>query len=83
MKHLRLDPMCDCYNRVENAEHYLFKCYRFSDLRITLFRATKEFLPLNIDRLFFGSAYLTFDQTNYFLKPSRCRSILKQNTKRF
>ena len=62
INHLRLDPMCDCYTGVENAEHYFFKCHRYSDFRISLFRATREFHPLNTNKLLFGSADLTFDQ---------------------
>ena len=31
INHLRLDPMCDCNTRVENAEHYFFKCHRYSN----------------------------------------------------
>ena len=64
MSHLRLDPICDCYSGVKNAEHFFFffNCYRFSDLRISLFRATRQFHPLSIDKILFGSANLPFDQ---------------------
>ena len=54
--------MFDCYTGVENAEHYFFlmsSLFRFQDLA---FRATREFHPLNINKLLFGSADLTFDQ---------------------
>ena len=60
--------MCDCNTRVENAEHYFFKCHRYSDFRISLFRATREFHPLNINKLLFDSADLTFDQNCLLFK---------------
>ena len=64
MNHLRLDRMCDCNIGVENAEHYSFNCYLFSDLKVSLFRATRQFHALSIDKMSFGSssANLTFDQ---------------------
>ena len=80
INHLRLDPMCDCYTGVENAEHYFFKCHRYSDFRISLFRATREFHPLNINKLLFGSADLTFDQNCLLFEE--VQTYIK-NTKRF
>ena len=80
INHLRLDPMCDCYTGVENAEHYFFKCFIYSDFRIWLFRATREFHPLNINKLLFGSADLTFDQNCLLFEE--VQTYIK-NTKRF
>ena len=80
MNHLRLVQICDCNNGVENAEHYFFNRYRFSDLGLLLFRATREFHPLSIDKILFGSAYLTFDQNCLFFEAVK-RYI--KNTKRF
>ena len=54
--HLRLDPMCECGNEIENAEHYFFKCSRYKDIRTSLFRATRAFHPL------FGIANLSYNQ---------------------
>ena len=62
INNLRLDPMYDCNTGVENVEHYFFKCHCYSDFRISLFRATREFQPLNINKQLLGSADLTFDQ---------------------
>ena len=80
INHLRLDPMCDFYTGVENAEHYFFKCHRYSDFRISLFRATREFHPLNTNKLLFGSADLTFDQNCLLFEE--VQTYIK-NTKRF
>ena len=45
---LRLDPVCDC---VKNADDYFSKCHCYSDIRTSLFLTTREFQPLNIDKL--------------------------------
>ena len=34
---------CECGVDVENAEHYFFKCVRFAEQRLALFRATRQF----------------------------------------
>ena len=71
MNHLRLDPVCDCNNGVENDEHFFFfKCYTYSDLRIWIFRAKREFQPLDIDKLLLGSVELTFDQNCIFFEAA-------------
>ena len=57
--HLRLDPMCECGNEIENAEHYFFKCSRYKDIRAWLFRATRAFHPLSVRKLLFGIANLS------------------------
>ena len=80
MNHLRLDPICDCNNGVENAEHYFFNCFRFSDLRTSLFRATRQFHPLSIDKILFCNANLTFGQNCLLFEA--VHTYIK-NTKRF
>ena len=54
--------MCECGNKIENAEHYFFKCSRYKDIRTSLFRATKAFHPLSVLKLLFGIANLTYNQ---------------------
>ena len=50
------------------------------DLRISLFRATREFHPLNIDKLFFGNAEFSFD--HICLSFEEVQTYI-ENTKRF
>jgi hypothetical protein len=50
--HLRDDPYCACNNNVfECASHYFFSCPKYREQRLSLFRQTREFHPLNINLL--------------------------------
>lgn len=52
--HLRVDPSCQCGDVCENAEHFFFKCSLYHEQRVTLFRTTQLFHPLNTNTLLFG-----------------------------
>ena len=54
LNHLKSNSVCDCRNRVENGEHYFFKCRRYSDIRITLSQSTRTLHLLNTEKLLFG-----------------------------
>ena len=54
MNHLNASPACACCERIENAEHYFFKCNRFDEHRLVLFRSTRSFHPLNTNKLSYG-----------------------------
>jgi hypothetical protein len=59
--HLREDPFCQCDIVIENAEHFFFKCNRYVEQRIILFRETRSYHPLNIDTLLFGRENLEYE----------------------
>ena len=78
--HLRLDPMCQCGNEIENAEHYFFKCSRYIDIRTSLFRATRAFHPLSVHKLLFGIANLSYNQN---CLPFQAVHVYIKDSKRF
>ena len=61
--HLRPDSICDCLRDGETAEHYFFKCVRYTDQRIILFRDTRDFHPLSVSTLLQGKETLS-DEDN-------------------
>ena len=60
--HLKLSSACDCGSDVEDAEYYFFKCSIFTGQHTALFRSTRQFHPLNINMLLYGSERLSDDQ---------------------
>ena len=65
--HLRPDSICDCLRDEETAEHYFFKCVRYTDQRIILFRDTRDFHPLSVSTLFSFFPISGFWSGNLFL----------------
>ena len=59
VNHIKEVPTCECGVDVENAEHYFFKCVRFAEQRLALYRATRQFHPLNTNKLLYGVATKT------------------------
>ena len=71
-------PTCSCSEEVEDAEHYFFRCSHFINERIALFRSTRNFNPLNVNKLLFGNENLTpeenvtiFKAVQTFIKDTR------------
>ena len=62
--HLRLDPFCPCSTEFEDAEHYMLRCKIYENQRIVLFNSLREFLPINIEILLFGSPNLDLPQNS-------------------
>lgn len=60
--HLRLDPTCSCDEGPENSTHFFFHCKHYENQRLRLFQETHTLHPLNIQKLLFGDASLSFDQ---------------------
>ena len=60
--HLSPSPTCSCSEEVEDAEHYFLRCSNFRNERVTLFRSSRDFHPLNINILLFGNENLTTDE---------------------
>ena len=58
LNHLKSDTMCFFGTGAEDAEHFFFKCNRYSDKRTILFRSTMAFHPLNTNKLLFGDENL-------------------------
>ena len=59
--HLRLDSTCSCNDGPENSTHYFFHCKNYENQRLLLFQETRTLHPLNIQKLLFGDASLTFE----------------------
>ena len=78
--HLKDSPLCDCGRSIEDAEHYFFRCERFNNERVTLFRATRKFHPLGVHFMLYGSdAFSEKDNVIFF---GYVHQYIK-NTKRF
>ncbi|MCG7876809.1 MAG: reverse transcriptase family protein [Candidatus Thiodiazotropha endolucinida] len=60
--HLLINPLCECKLENEDAEHYFFRCPKYTNQRVIMFTATHNFHPLNLDILLYGNAQLTFEQ---------------------
>jgi len=76
--HLRDDPNCDCGFNNEDAEHYFFRCPRFSTQRRNLFTSSRQFHPLSVLKLLFGIENRTseeneilFIHVQQFIKTSK------------
>lgn len=46
--------LCDCGTLIEDAEHFLFQCRKYTIQRRKLFTNTREFHPLSTKKLLFG-----------------------------
>ena len=53
--HHQDSPLCDCGRSIEDAEHYFFRCERYNNERVNLFRATRKFHPLGVHFILYGS----------------------------
>ena len=76
--HLKDNPSCDCGFNTENADHFFFNCPRFTTQRLNLFNSTRQFHPLNINKLLFGQDTLLpeenafiFSEVQKFIKMSQ------------
>lgn len=58
LRHLSLDPTCDCGYQFETAKHYLLDCPNYNDIRINSILDIKE-EHRKVDVLLFGSSALT------------------------
>ena len=78
--HLKDSPLCDCGRSIEDAEYYFFRCKRYNNERVTLFRATRKFHPLGVHFILYGSdAFSEKDNVIFF---GYVHQYIK-NTKRF
>ena len=77
---LRENGNCDCQTGIENAEHYFFHCHLFQNQRITPFRETRQYHPLNAKTLLIGKENL-IESDNLIIFTSVQKFI--KNTKRF
>ena len=78
INHLSPSPICNCSEEVEDADHYFFRWSHFINERIALFRSTRNFNPLNVNKLLFGNENLTpeenvtiFKAVQTFIKDTR------------
>jgi methionyl-tRNA synthetase len=50
--HLRDNSFCSyCTSRIEDAEHYFFKCPKYNEASVQLFHSTRSFHPLSVNIL--------------------------------
>ena len=75
---LSLTPYCACNDDIESASHYFLDCRLYTESRIELFRQTRDFHPLNINKMLFGDETLTanqniqlFNAVQQFIKTSK------------
>ena len=80
INYLRETAKCDCGYFCEDAVHFFFQCPRFNDIRFLLFQSTRFFHPLNIPKLLYGSAALTYDENCDLVNNIH---IYIKNSKRF
>lgn len=78
--HLKASQLCECGNGIEDAEHYFFRCVRYTNERITLFRATRKFHPLGVQFMLYGSD--RFSEKDHIIFFSHIHQYIK-DTKRF
>ena len=82
INHLSPSPTCSCSEEVEDAEHYFLRCSNFRNERVTLFRSTRDFHPLNINILLFGDENLTTDENTTTCIFTAVQTFIK-DTRRF
>ena len=78
--HLRATPNCECGTNIEDAEHFLFRCQKFSLQRRKFFINTREFHPLSTEKLLFGIQTLDDSQNKRLFQ--HVQTYIKE-TKRF
>ena len=71
--HLTNDPSCSCGNDNENALHYFFECENHSYARIIMFRSTRNYHPLSVFTVLFGTSTLS-DADNFFFYFGQSKS---------
>ena len=59
--HLSQNAFCSCGEVIENEEHFLFVCPKYSNLRVKLFHDLRIFHPLNTNLLLFGKPELSYE----------------------
>ena len=80
LNHLTQNPFCSCNSEIENAEHYFFRCAKYVNEHITMFRETHSFHPLNLNKLLTGDSNLTIENNAKIFEA--VQKYIK-NTKRF
>ena len=50
---------CEICAEIETSKHYFFRCNRFVDQRVHLFRATRTVHPMNAHLLLYGNSQLS------------------------
>ena len=69
---------CNC--EIEDAEHFLFRCPKYANERMILFRETHNYHPLNVNMVLFGDINATLESNTAIFKA--VQNYIK-NTKRF
>ena len=59
--HLIQNPLCSCNLEIENAEHFFFRCPKYSNERMILFQETHGFHPLNLNKVLTGDINETIE----------------------
>ena len=73
--HLKNSPLCDCGSIFEDVEQYFFRCERYNNERVALFRATRKFHPLGVPLILYGSD--AFPKKIMLSSLAMCTSISK------
>ena len=64
--HLTPNETCDCGVEKEDAEHFFFKCNKYTNARQKLFQSTRRFHPISCSKLLLGISNIS-DKDNSFL----------------
>lgn len=75
---LEPNPVCECGSEAEDARHYFFVCQFYRDARQELFRSTRAYHPLSLNKLLLGDIRLNveanshiFEAVQRFIKDSK------------
>lgn len=80
INHLSPNPMCCCNLEIENAEHFFFRCPKYTNEREMLFRETRVCHPLNLSKVLCGDLNGAIESNTLIFKA--VHKYIK-NTKRF
>ena len=61
LNHLILNALCSCNLEIENAEHVFFRCPKYVNEGISIFRETPDYHPLNLNVVLFGDPNIPLD----------------------
>ena len=56
--------LCDCQQKIEDAEHFIFRCNRYEHERVNMFHKTRQFHPLSVSDALNGKRNLSADENS-------------------
>ena len=68
INHLSPNPFCSCNREIENAEQFFFRCPKYLNERVILFRETRFHHPLNINKFLICDIFESIETDNLIFK---------------